>query len=67
MDIISLISNALGAVKEWFGFQSKKLDLKNSASIQAAAQQQAEIKAVEKTEQAIATGNVNEIRNEISE
>ena len=67
MGFVDLISNALGAVKEFFGFQSKKLDLRNSAPMQAAAAAQAEIDAQDKSEKAIAAQDVKETRNELAE
>jgi hypothetical protein len=67
MDVVGLIANALGAVKEFFGFQSRKLDLRNSAKVQAAAEAQSEIDADNKTEQAIAKQDLKEMRNELAE
>jgi len=67
MDIVELISNAFGAVKEFFGFQSKKLDLKNQAPVVAAAVAQDEVEARDKTRTAIANQNVKETRNELAE
>jgi hypothetical protein len=54
-------------VKEFFGFQSRKLDLRNSAKVQAAAEAQSEIDADNKTEQAIAKQDLKEMRNELAE
>lgn len=67
MGVLELISNALGIVKEWLGFQSKKLDLKNAADVKDAAKRQDEVSAVDKTEKAIAGKDVNELRNELAE
>lgn len=67
MDIIALISNALGATKELLGFQSKKLDLNNSPAMQKAAQAQSEVDAANKVEKAIAEKDVDEIRKQLSE
>lgn len=64
---LSLASNLAGAVKEFFGFQSKKLDLKNAADVKAAQAVQDEVDAGDETRKAIAKKDANEIRNEISE
>jgi len=67
MDIVGLISNLVGAVKEFFGFQSKRLDLQNSAKVQQAAQAQQETDARDRTQKAIAGRDTKEVRNELSE
>jgi hypothetical protein len=67
MDFVSLVSNFLGVVKEWFGFQSKKLDLKNTAPMEAAKAAQVERDAVDKTNTAIAKGDANELEKELAE
>jgi hypothetical protein len=65
--IVDLISNLVGAVKEFFGFQSKKLDLRNAADVKAAAANQDEAKARDVTSQAIAKKDTDEIRRELAE
>jgi hypothetical protein len=67
MDFVALIANALGVVKEFFGFQSKKLDLNNAADMKAAAVAQDEAKAVDVTDKAIAQQDTAEIRKELAE
>jgi type II secretory pathway pseudopilin PulG len=67
MDIVGLISNALGAVKEWLGFQSKRLDLKNTDAMRAAAQAQQEQAAKDRTATEITNQDVNKLRDELAE
>ncbi len=67
MDFIGLISNFFGAVKGFFGYQNKKLDLKNAEDVKAAAVAQNEVSARDKTDAAIASKDEAEIRREISE
>ncbi len=66
MDIIALISNALGAVKEFFGFQSKKLDLKNTAEMKKGAVVQQEQALKDTANKAIANKDEDEIRKMLS-
>lgn len=66
-EALALASNAIGAVKEFFGFQSKKLDLKNQADVKAAAIAQNEVTANDKTSKAIANDDLDEIRKEGAE
>lgn len=65
--ILSLISNALGVLSGWLGIQSKRLDLKNAPDVKAAAVEQDEADAVSKTNKAIASKDVDEIRKELAE
>jgi hypothetical protein len=67
MDFVALLSNLFGAVKGFFGYQNKKLDLKNAADVKAAADAQNEVSARDKTDAAIASKDVTEIRKELSE
>lgn len=67
MDIVGLISNFFGAVKELCGFQSKRLDLKNTDAMRAAESARQEQAAKDKTAQAIKTEDVKEVRNELAE
>lgn len=64
---LSLASNLAGAVKEFFTFQGKKLDLKNQADVKAAAIRQNEVTAEDKTSKAIANDDLDEIRKEGAE
>lgn len=65
--MIELIANVFGAIKEFLGFQSKRLDLKNQQEMKDAQKAQEEVNAVEKTENAVERKDVNAIRNEIAE
>lgn len=65
--MLELIGNLFGAVKEFFGFQGKRLDLKNGAAMQQAAAAQTEAEARDKTAQAIAQKDTDEIRKELAE
>jgi len=65
--IIALLSNLFGMAKSAFGFQSKKLDLRNTSAMQTAAAAQSERNEVGRSEKAVAARNVDEVRNEISE
>jgi hypothetical protein len=65
--IVSLVANALNAAKEFFGFQTKKLDLKNQADVKAAAVAQQEINAVDRAEAAVASADLKEVRHELAE
>ena len=65
--IVELIADALGAVKEFFSFQGKRLDLKNAADVKNAAILKEEQKAVDKTTKAVAEKDIDEIRKEIAE
>jgi hypothetical protein len=64
---LQLAANVAGAVKEFFGLQSKKLDLRNTAKIQQNVEAQREAAALDKTREAIANGDLEEIRKELSE
>lgn len=67
MDIISLISNAFGAVQEFFGFARQRDAEKNAPEVQAAAAAQKELDAEDKTKKAIAKEDLDEERRELSE
>jgi len=64
--MIQLISNIFGAIKEFFGFQSKKLDLKNTEEMKKGAKAEQEQNEQDLTNQAISRKDVNEIRKELS-
>lgn len=66
-DIIGLLKNLFGFGQSAVDYQSKKLDLKNSDKMQAAAEAQDEVKASDATNKAIAKGDLDELRKEISE
>lgn len=64
---LQLAANVAGAVKEFLGLQSKKLDLRNTDKMEAAKEAEIEAAAMDKTRKAIASGDIDEIRKEISE
>lgn len=66
-DVIGLLKNVAGAVQEFFTFQSKKLDTNNTDRMQKAADASDEVKAVDKTNKAIADKDESEIRRELAE
>lgn len=66
MDIVGLISNVFGALKEFFGFQSKRLDLKNTQDMKDAEKAQNEQATKDKINQAIVEKNEDEVRKGIS-
>ncbi len=66
-EALAFAANLAGAVKEWFGFQGKRLDLKNAPDVKAARAAQDELDAEDKTRKAIAKKDTDEIRNELSE
>lgn len=65
--IVSLFANAFDLVAKVFGFQSKRLDLKNSAEMQQASEAQKELDARDATAKAISAKDVEEIRKELAE
>ena len=67
MGFTEAISNFFGAIKELFGFASKRSDLRNSSDMKQAKEAKTEAAAVDTTNQAIARNDVQEIRNELSE
>lgn len=66
-DFVGLATSALDVVKGWIGLQDKKLDLRNAQDVKDAAIRQDEQSARDKTAQAIAQGNLDELRKEIAE
>ncbi len=64
---LSLVSNAIGAFKEFIGFQSKKLDLKNTASVQEAAKIQNATTQKDEIAKAIREKNIEEVRRHLAE
>lgn len=67
MDIVGLISNFFGAVKELCGFQSKRLDLKNTDAMKASAAAQQEQAAKDQSATAIKNEDAEELRKELAE
>ena len=66
MGVVDLISNIFGAVKEFFGFQNKRLDLKNTQAMKDADAAQKEQDKKDAINKAIREKNEDEIRKGIS-
>lgn len=64
--IIALIANLFGAVQQFFGFQSKRLDLKNTQDMKDADAAQKEQDQKDAINKAIAEKNKDEIIKGIS-
>lgn len=62
-----LLKNIAGAVQEFFSLQRAKLAQNNTDRMEQAADAQAEVKAVDKTNAAIANKDEAEIRKELAE
>ena len=66
MDIVGLISNAFGAIKEMFGFVSKRSDLNNQTAIVDNKEKQQQTAAhnenTTKVNNAINSGDFTDIR-----
>jgi hypothetical protein len=67
MGVTELIGNIFGAVKEFFGFQSRKLDLKNKEDIKKSEISREEQRLQDETNKLIAQKKLEEIRKQISE
>lgn len=67
MDFTALISNAFAAIGQLFGFARQRDSEKNAPAVQAAAAAQKEQNAQDKTKAALAKGDLDEIRKELSE
>ena len=67
MDFVGLAKELAAAVGAFFGFQSKKLDLKNSATMQANQTAINETKAVDQEEKAVAGKDLDAIRKNLAE
>jgi hypothetical protein len=65
--ILALLSNLSSIAASLLGMQSKKLELRNAPDMKDSAERHDEQAAVDKTETAIAKGDIDEIRKEISE
>ncbi len=65
--IVELASNFFGAIKETFGFAGKRSDLNNTADMKQAKEAKGEAAANDKASKAIATKNLDEIRNDLAE
>lgn len=66
-DIVGLAKSALDVIAGFLGFQSKKLDLKNTEDMKAASERQDEQSAKDRTAKAIANKDADEIRKELAE
>ena len=67
MGILEVLGNLFGGVKEFFGFQSKKLDLNNSPDIKKSKINKEEQKLIDKSNNDIQNKNIEEIRKQLSE
>jgi hypothetical protein len=63
--MLELIGNIFGAIKEFFGFQSKKLDLKNKEEIKKAKLNKVEQERIDRTNKEISDKKLNEIRKKL--
>jgi hypothetical protein len=66
-DFIGLLKNLFGLGQSALEYQSKKLDLNNTEGMKKAAAAQSEAAAVDKTHEAIAKKDLNELRREAAE
>jgi hypothetical protein len=64
--MIQLISNALGAVKEYFGWQKQNVALKNTPEMQANAKAGQDAVAQDKARKLVAEGDEDAIRRSLS-
>ena len=62
-----MLSNAFGAIKEVFGFARQRDAEKNSPEMVQAKEAKDEVSAVDKTREALAKGDIDELRKEASE
>ena len=67
MGILDLVSNAFGAVKEFFGWASKRSDLNNSEAMKANAAAKTRQEIADKVNADIAAGNLEEERKDAAE
>lgn len=67
MDFTALISNAFGAIKEFFGFARQRDTEENSPAMQKALESKREAAATDKTRAALAQANLDQIRKDLAE
>ena len=67
MNFLELISNALGAVKEFFGYARQRDTEKNTPQMLQAKEAAEETRANDQTREAIAKGDLDELRKEAAE
>ncbi len=65
--VTEIISNAIRAVANYFGWAEKRQDLKNSPEMQKRAQAQNEAERMDRVNKEIAEGDVEALRKEMSE
>ncbi len=65
--VTEIISNAIRAVANYFGWAEKRLDLKNSPEMQKRAEAQNEANRMDRVNKEIAEGDVEALRKEMSE
>lgn len=61
-----MISNALGAVKEYFGWARERQALNNNPEMQANAKSEQDAKAADEARKKVAEGDTNTIREGLS-
>lgn len=66
MGIIDLISNALGALKEFFGYKREQAVRENTPEMQAAAKGAQDAKVVDQARKDVAEGDTDAIRRGLS-
>lgn len=64
---MSYVKVILLAVGEFFGFQRKRLELKNTVEMRKRAERQEEVKKVSEVEKAVADKDEERIRKELAE
>ena len=67
MNVVELVSNALGLLKELIGLQSKKFDQQNTQDMKDAEQAKTEEKEKDRVRDEIATGDIDGLRKDIAE
>jgi uncharacterized protein (DUF2141 family) len=66
MNFVALISNAFGAVKEFFGFRREESNRQNAPEMKAAAKAAQDAKTVDESRAAVKRADVDEIRRDLS-
>lgn len=64
--VLDIISNGLGALKEFFGWRREKAVLENTPEMQANAKADQDAQAADAARQAVAEGDADEIRKGLS-
>jgi len=66
MAIAELISNGLGAIKEFFGYRREQAGRENTPEMQANAKAAGDAKAADEARKAVAAGDADRIRKGLS-